>query len=289
MIKKIIALVLCLVISVVFVGCGGNANNSASDGKSNISKISSSIKISRPKKSSRLTSYAFVQRSKVKIMPLGDSLTQGGQHNTSAYRGFLSNLLKDGGHNSVFVGCHNWSYESIKDGNWMHSGFGGATVKSLSNTLETMADCNPDIVLLMIGRNDTTNGISIEQTVKNLEELLISRLYEMFPDVHIFLANPPPIRVYGGGESLNVNDNALRTYLPAYRQYVDDKKAQGFNIDFVEMSIESTGIIWQDFTADDFVHPLPEGYEKIANVWYAAIKDKVVEIQKSKEEQLLKG
>ena len=176
-----------------------------------------------------------------------------------------------------------------RDGNWMHSGFGGATVQSLSDSLETMADCNPDIILLMIGRNDNTKGISAEQTVKNLDELLVSRLYEMFPDVHIFLANPPPDRVYGGGESLNLNDNALRTYLPAYRQYVEDKKAQGFNIDFVEMSIESTGFVWQDFTAEDFVHPLPVGYEKLAKVWYAAIKDKVVEIQKAKEEQMLKG
>ena len=287
--KKIFLLLLCLIVSAAFIGCSGNADGSLSNGTISTNKVSSIIKSSKQKTSSRLTSYAFAQKTKVKIMPLGDSLTQGGQHKTSAYRGYLSTILKDEGHNSVFVGCHNWSYDSIKDGNWMHSGFGGATVESLSGSLDTMADCNPDIVLLCIGRNDNTKRISAEQTVENIDTMLVERLYEMFPDVHIYLANPPPIRVSGGQESLHISDLALTLYLPAYKQYVADKKAEGYNIDFVEMSIESTGMVWEDFTAEDFVHPLPQGYEKLAKVWYAAISDKVAEIQKEKEQIVLKG
>ena len=282
-IKNIVSIFISIVMILTFVGCGDNVAQSELSSQKTSSirspKVSSNT-------SSQLTKYQIKEATKVKIMPLGDSLTQGGQHNTSAYRGYLSTMLKEGGHNSIFVGCHKWSYEGIKDGNWMHSGFGGATVKSLSNELESMKDCNPDIILLMIGRNDNTKGISAEKTVQDMEELLINKLYEMFPDVHIFLANPPPDRMYNGAETLNNSDIVMRDFLPAYRQLVEDKKAQGSKIDFVEMTAETTGIVWQDFTADDFVHPLPEGYEKLAKCWYDAIKDTVIAIQTEKENAL---
>ena len=80
----------------------------------------------------------------------------------------------------------------------------------------------------------------------------------------------------------------MKTFLPAYREYVEQKKAAGYKIDFVEMTAESTGIVWSDFTAEDYCHPLPDGYEKIAKVWYAAIKDTVDQIQKEKEAELSK-
>ena len=287
MIKRVLSILICLAIGICLVGCAGdNASTSKEDSSSTVSTIK---KPSKQPKSSQLTSYAVTQKTKVNIMPLGDSLTQGGQHKTSAYRGYLSTMLKDGGHNSVFVGCHNWSYDSITDGNWMHSGFGGATVKSLSGDLDKMTECNPDIILLLVGRNDNTRGNSAEETVKNLDELLIDPLYKMFPDVHIFLANPPPIRHSNGSEMIYPGDNIMKTYLPAYEQYVADKKATGAKIDFVEMSEETTGLTWEDYTAEDFVHPLPQGYEKMAKVWYEAIKDLVAEIQKSKEDAALKG
>ncbi len=284
-IKTFVSLFISIVLILTFVGCGEPVAQSEPDSQKECSNVSSKVSSNT---SSKLTAYQIKQKTKVNIMPLGDSLTQGGQHKTSAYRGYLSTMLKDGGHNSVFVGCHNWSYDSIRDGNWMHSGFGGATVKSLSNELESMKNCNPDIILLMIGRNDNTQRISAEQTVKDMDELLINKLYEMFPDVHIFLANPPPVRGYNGAETLNNSDIVIRNFLPAYRQYVEDKKAQGYKIDFVEMTAETTGIVWEDYTADDFVHPLPQGYEKLANHWYNSIKDTVVTIQTQKENQLFK-
>ena len=278
-IKRIISVAISIVLLLTFVGCSKPQNADDSN-----SAASSKVTSSKSSTTSRLSSYQFVQNTKVKIMPLGDSLTQGGQHNTSAYRGFLSTMLSEGGHNTVFVGSHKWSFNSIKDGNWMHSGYGGATVESLSKSLGEMTECDADIVLLMIGRNNTRET-SAEDIVKQIDELLVTKLFEMYPGVHIFLANPPPCRVYNGGETLNNGDIALNKYLPAYRQYVEDKKAQGAKIDFVEMSAESTGIVWEDFTAEDFVHPLPSGYEKIANTWYDAIKDTVVDIQNQKEKE----
>ncbi len=283
--KKLIVFIVTVVLLLSFVSCGDNITESS---KTDISSALDSSENSVNSTTSRLSSYQFVQQTKVKIMPLGDSLTQGGQHKTSAYRAFLSTMLKDGGHNSVFVGCHNWSYDSIRDGNWYHSGFGGATVETLSSFLKDMTECDADIVLLMIGRNDNTKQISAEQTVKNIDELLVNELYKMYPGVHIFLANPPPCRVYGGGETLLINDNVMKTFLPAYREYVEQKKAAGYKIDFVEMTTETTGIVWSDFTAEDFCHPLPDGYEKIAKVWYDAIKDTVADIQKQKESEMNK-
>lgn len=290
MIRRVLAILLCFVLAFGLVACGNDATSdtSASKVSSSESKAPSKNDASKPASSTETVSKE-PEKPVVNIMPLGDSLTQGGKYKTgdnpdlvktsSSYRSYLSKMLKDGGYNTKFVGAHDWAKDLIVDGNVMHSGYGGATIFSLRDRLKESANANPDIVLLCIGRNDITGGTRPDDYVNFLDKYLVDEIYKMFPDVHIFLASIPVVRNHDKEE---LSMNADTDYAPKTEEYVKQKKAAGAKIDFVDMRVSATGLSIEDFTAEDFVHPQPAGYEKIAKQWYACITDKISEIAEAK-------
>lgn len=284
-IKRIIAILMCLILAVCATACG----TESADVSSAQSKITSSTKAPGTEPSSTEPVSKEPEKPVVNIMPLGDSLTQGGNYKTgdkpdyvktsSSYRSYLSTMLTEGGYNTKFVGSHNWASDYITDGNVMHSGYGGATIFSLRDRLVEMKDANPDIILLMIGRNDITQGTNPSNYIEFLDKYMIAELNKMFPDAHIFLASIPVVRNHDSEELLM---DADINYAPKIIEYVEKKKNEGAKIDFVDMRVSATGLAIEDFTAEDFVHPQPAGYEKIAKQWYASITDKIDEIAEAK-------
>ncbi len=285
--KKLLAIVLCAVMVLTFVACGDDTattssiadTSSVTESKADISSVATS--------SASASSVApIVKKNPVKIMPLGDSLTQGGDHNgCGAYRKPLGEMLDEAGLTYQFVGAHNWSKDNITNGQVMQSGYGGIQVLGLDKKLPDMKDCDPDIVLLMVGRNDNTNGITGETFTKFLYERIIAELYKMFPDVTVYVGSVPPARrkVDGVGiEELSnaSNDKSQGVTYEATKQMVAERKAAGDKIEFVDMSAEASGMTWEDFDADDTVHPLMSGYEKIATQWYNAFKDQAFALEK---------
>ncbi len=284
--KKLLAVLLCAVMLLSFAACGEETPNTQSEAVSS-EAVSSEDVSSEAVSSEAVSSVAPVVKKKpVKIMPLGDSLTQGGDHNNSgAYRKPLGEMLDEAGLTYEFVGSHNWSKENITNGQIMHSGYGGIQVLGLDKELEKMKDCDPDIVLLMVGRNDNTNGITADTFTKLLYEKIISVLYKMFPDVTVYVGSIPPTRrkVDGVGiEELGTasTDKALGVTYEATKAMVEEKKAAGDKIEFVDMSAEASGLTWEDFDDKDTVHPLMSGYEKIATQWYNAIEKQAFELEK---------
>ncbi len=289
-IRKILALSISIIVLLTFVACGNDsgATSKTSSQSSASSEINSNSNDNSSANSDE-TSSKEAKKPLVKILPLGDSLTAGGDYKTgdnpnliksnSSYRSFLSEMLNEGGYNTKFVGVRNSGSSAIKNGDVMHSGYGGIETYTLSDKLSSMADCDPDIVLLMIGRNDMTEGTNPDNLVTFIDTYLVQKIYKMFPDVHIFLASVPAIRDREA-ESLNIKSDT--DYAPKINEYVVEKKKSGANIDFVDMSASVIGLVWEDFTIEDFVHPQPSGYEKIAKRWYDCITDKITEIADSK-------
>lgn len=276
--KKITAVLICIVLLFAFTACG---ESSATDTSTPDSKPVPSAAQSKDDavSSESVSSVPETKKEPVKIMPMGDSLTQGGEHDgCGAYRPALLKMLDEDGVPYQFVGTHNWSSKLVFNGQVMHSGYGGMDVFGMEKELDNMKSLDPDIILLMLGRNDASGGITGETFAQVYYDRVIAKLYEMFPDVVIYVASIPPIRVYGGGETLDMSDKAQLLSNPAIKAMVEAKKAEGKKIEFVDMSIEATGLTWEDFVTSDFVHPLAAGYEKIATQWHNAIKDKVAEI-----------
>ncbi len=298
--KSICSMVLCFSLLFCCAACGGAGDKSstATSSKEASTAASSNVSSSKAPVSSGLTpgqiaaasraeSNAYIQKTKIHIMPMGDSLTDGFEHNQmGAYRSFLNDMIKADNNNYRFVGAHDWENRLIKDGNVMHSGWGGIDVPGLKGKLEEIeanAKPAPDVILLMIGRNDVTAGKSAEKTVENIDTMLVNELYTLYPNTTILLASPPPI-VSGSG--INTTEPGVTTYRDAYKAYVEKKKGEGCKIEFVDMGVESVGLTYDDFKDDagkvDGVHPYINGFTKIAATWYKTLKPVMEQIVKDK-------
>ncbi len=270
--KKLIAILLCLSLVFCFAACGEDtAVNSDTDDASSAVASSESVS-SVPEQDTR---------KPVKIMPLGDSLTEGANHNQcGAYRVPLLKMLDEDGVPYEFVGFHSISSANVTNGQVKHSGKGGATVFTTAD--ENLPKCkglDPDIVLVMLGTNDAMQNVTGEIFAKYYYEKVISKLYEMFPGVTVYVATIPPLVIYGT-QNLNTENKSQTESNPAIKKMVEERKAAGDKIELVDMSPEASGITGQDFDEDgkDTVHPAPSGNEKIAKQWHNAIKDKIAEI-----------
>jgi lysophospholipase L1-like esterase len=145
----------------------------------------------------------------VRIMPLGDSLTEGqypdGYH---SYRGYLRKMLLDKGYNAEFVGDQNG--QAHGDANppaLEHSGHGGYTIGPDTRTFysggETvglfehieawLGKANPDVILLLIGINDMfspeTHPKDYAKTAPERLEALVKRVQSLRPNAKILLAS----------------------------------------------------------------------------------------------------
>ncbi|MCF6244092.1 MAG: DUF5011 domain-containing protein, partial [Sulfurovum sp.] len=118
----------------------------------------------------------------IKIMPLGDSITEGvaqipdnPDQNSSnyngtvtatadriGYKGKLWDLLKTGGYDIDFVGSKTSGQNyPTADFDQNHEGHGGTTSAYIKQNITSFISVNPDIVLLQIGTNDPGQSIPI--------------------------------------------------------------------------------------------------------------------------------
>ncbi len=288
--KRLIAIILSLTMLISFAACGEDTATTSSSAASKPAAVSGEVEseaVSEATQSEAVSSEAVssvapvVEKKPVKIMPLGDSLTEGANHQQcGGYRVPLLKMLDEDGVPYEFVGFHSISSANVTNGQVKHSGKGGATV--ITTAQENLPKCeglDPDIVLVMLGTNDTMQGLTGETFTKYYYDMVIAKLYEMFPGVTVYVATIPPLVVYGT-QNLNTENKSQTESNPAIKKMVAERKAAGDKIELVDMSPEASGITGQDFDADgkDTVHPAPSGNEKIAKQWHSAIKDKIAEL-----------
>jgi lysophospholipase L1-like esterase len=228
-----------------------------------------------------------------KIMPFGDSITDGYNQNNDAPGGYRVELFKRAradGKNITFVGS-GWSGPDTVDGVAFphnHEGHIGWTIyplgsrQGVSTCLQTGAGClntnsvmleyKPDIVLLMIGTNDCIDTKDIVQMPAVATRLgtLIDIIYNQLPNVLIVVAQPIPSR----GNASQGDDAALPDRLKAYGDAIPDvvkaRKDNGKNIMIVDM--------YTPFNAnrasliEDEWHPNLAGYALLGDQWYSILK-----------------
>jgi lysophospholipase L1-like esterase len=141
-----------------------------------------------------------------------------------------------------------------------HSGWGivpGMGLQGISDRVPSPAlDDNPHIVLLHIGTNDASRGDK-PGMLNNLSGLLDS-IIATVPDALIVVAQIIPLP----------GNTAVDTYNAGIPDLVDGLAAAGKHVTYADLN---TG--FENTDLDDGVHPNQGGYEKMAEDWYAAIKD----------------
>jgi lysophospholipase L1-like esterase len=213
----------------------------------------------------------------VKIMPVGDSITEG-KYTQGGYMKPLYQMLKDNGYSVTFVGMEDNGDPANDTGfstgmeNPNHEGYGSARMGMLLNggTTEkhtalpiktSLANNNPDVVLILLGTNDIF-GIAPIDRMRQTMEKLVSTIFEQNPNTAVVLASIPPISKI---EARNADANAYNAVLPGI---VAKEKARNHKIEFADIHSVFTDLA--DLSGDK-VHPSATGYNKMAALWYSIL------------------
>jgi len=205
----------------------------------------------------------------IKVLPFGDSNTQGGFLNQGSYRTQLGLNLK-GDYDPVTTQRYLVNFVGSQYNYGDHEGHSGWKTTDLNGIADwVLTRYQPDIILLMIGTNDFYFNFTVAQTYANYNTLL-SSIFSASPKVKILASAVPHINATRcasyimGPCPLNMEPNieAFNLQLPnLIQQYV----TAGHDIYFVNMPAEA-GFVPSDYWTWG-IHFNVTGYAKMANVW----------------------
>lgn len=216
------------------------------------------------------------EETPLRVMPLGDSITDGFTV-TGGYRVPLWHMLDDAGlaGGIDFVGP-NWGSDGIADPN--HAGYSGYSIADIPNQrsgiynfIDWLMEENPaDVVLLQIGTNDILSSYELDSAGARLE-LLVDSILTYIPDGGMLYVSTIPymdadVTTYTDAYTAEEMDAAVDAYNADVRAVVAKKAAEGKPIAQADINAVLT-------KADlgDGVHPSEEGYRKMAEYWYGVL------------------
>ncbi|WP_207480489.1 GDSL-type esterase/lipase family protein [Arenibaculum pallidiluteum] len=207
----------------------------------------------------------------IKLMPMGASLTRGYVQTNplvenGGYRTELYKLFQADGKTVNFVGTQQHGPSTLPDRD--HQGSPGQQIDWMTpRATDYLNKTQPDGVLLLMGTNDVRSSDTLQTILQQMSDLIDTvATHESRPK--IFLASLPPIDPRTHTQAQIDKLNAFNAALP---DLVAQKKALGYDIVFVSMASLTLDDI-SDPPNDTGVHATPEGYKKIADAWYTALK-----------------
>ena len=235
------------------------------------------------------TATAKVIYGTTRIMPFGDSITQGvesydGQNGGPAedarvaYRYALNQLLTQGGYAFDFVG-------RLQDGETAtppltrarHEGYGGETTQQLAdNRMPGALTANtPDVILIHAGTNDITNSATASATPMQGLLQTVQTWSTTNQPVKVVVAEI--IKLRSGAtyaERVAPLNAAVTTMINQNFAAASDTSMTVSQADMYDASIAMTPV------SDDVsgLHPSRAGYDAMAQVWYdALVAQKIVD------------
>lgn len=180
------------------------------------------------------------------ILFFGNSLTAGmGLEPSEAFPALIQNRLDS----------LDYDYEVI------NAGLSGETTASGKNRINWVLNQDVDVFVLELGANDGLRGIPLEETRKNLQDI-INTVKEKNPDTKIVLAG------------MQIPPNMGEEYTTQFRN-IFPELAEENNVELIPFLLE--GVAGDPkLNQQDGIHPTAEGYEIVAdNVW--SVLEDVVE------------
>ena len=180
------------------------------------------------------------------ILFFGNSLTAGmGLEPSEAFPALIQNRLDS----------LEYDYEVI------NAGLSGETTASGKNRINWVLNQDVDVFVLELGANDGLRGIALEETRKNLQDI-INTVKEKNPKTKIVLAG------------MQIPPNMGEEYTTEFRN-IFPELAEENNLELIPFLLE--GVAGDPkLNQQDGIHPTAEGYEIVAdNVW--SVLEDVVE------------
>lgn len=205
-----------------------------------------------------------------KIMPFGDSITQGFNVG-GGYRAPLFHLALAANRNITFVGSANDYSVPTVDGMAFpknHEGHGGYTIEGNNGIAQfvgtSIPNFKPNIVTLMIGTNDINGNNNVADAPNRLGKLL-DAIFMRDANILVILAQMVPT----GSDGTN---NAVKTYNAAMPNLVSTRVSKGQHIVLVDMYTAFTNNAnYKQALLGDNLHPNQTGYNLMADVWFQAL------------------
>ncbi len=195
----------------------------------------------------------------LKIMPLGDSITDGFRA-AGGYRAPLYLLLANSGFNFTFVGSqsdNSVSYLPYPD----HEGISGSEINSVASGFVGWGEAyTPDVILLLIGTNDYGNEYDTANATNRLDQL-IELIATNQPNAKLVVAN-----LTFRDDNASVESAIETTFNPFIPGIVASHAAMGQHVYFVDLH---SALGASDLA--DGLHPDQIGYDKLAAKWFTAI------------------
>lgn len=191
----------------------------------------------------------------VRIMGIGDSITEGGGTFTS-YMGPLARLLSAAGFDYGFVGPRNGSSAGIS---YKHAAFGGKNTEYVEQRIDSIYRTFPaDIVLIHSGHNHFVEEKPVPGIVA-AHRSMIDKIMQVNPDAVILIAgviHSGKLPKYSYIAELN----------ESLRQMVEDVNRP--NVKYVSVN---DGFDWRIHTIADKVHPNLTGAFVMACNWFKVL------------------
>lgn len=190
----------------------------------------------------------------IKIMPCGDSVTAGiGSTGSGSYRTDLYKSYTNAGISVDFVGSQSSGPSTLPDKN--HEGHSGWTIPQISSNVNGWLNTyNPDVMLLMIGGNDTLQGTVPTSGLSSL----IDQITNLKPNLILFVAD------YYDSLPSNPNYQLIKQYNAAIPGLIQQKANAGKHVYFVKLS--DANLSSSEYA--DGLHPTDSGYSKLAAIWH---------------------
>ena len=203
-----------------------------------------------------LNGNAWAQTKPTTILPLGDSITQGGS-NFESYTIPLWQMLTQEGYAIQFLGEKSKRVNNVEIRN---CGYSGQKVEYLESRIEELYQKYPaDVVLLHAGHNHFIEENPVAGMVA-AHRSIIEKIRKINPDAKILVA-----------EVITSGKLPKYSYIPdlnlSLRQMV--KEIGSKNVILVN---QAKGWDWQKHTIQDKVHPNKEGSRRIAKRWMKSLR-----------------
>ncbi|WP_370964357.1 ricin-type beta-trefoil lectin domain protein [Amycolatopsis sp. cg9] len=193
----------------------------------------------------------------VRVMPLGDSITEGTQV-PGGYRIGLWQRLSASGYRVDFTGSQYNGPAALGDHD--HEGHPGWRIDQIdANVVTWLRNTGSHTVLLHIGTNDVLQNYDVGHAPDRLSGL-IDHITATAPDAEVFVATIIPLANSG-------QESAVRAFNSAIPGIVQRNRNAGKHVHLVDQhSAVTTGDLI------DGIHPTATGYGKMAATWFGALQ-----------------
>ena len=201
-----------------------------------------------------------------RIMPLGDSITEGAGWDGGGYRAVLREKLVAAGYDVDYVGTATHNPGTLADsGDVQHDGHGGWKVEDIAAEFPSwsMRIDAPNLILLKIGTN---NFMQDQAGVMAKTRSLLDEIKRIQPSAHVIVATLIPMMSDMNG-TLGDWDAWVRQHNDLLRSEIAGRVAAGDNVSLVDMY----PVVPIPSGYYDVVHPNETGYRAMADAWFTAI------------------